>query len=62
MQNAAAKGLLRFNRRHMLAMAAAGALSPRAASSSVSGPLPYHGRAMLALRPAWASWIAGRAP
>ena len=31
MQNAAAKGLLRFNRRHMLAMAAAGALSPRAA-------------------------------
>jgi NitT/TauT family transport system substrate-binding protein len=30
-QHAAAKGLLRFNRRHMLAMAAAGALTPRAA-------------------------------
>src|SRR5712671_5387325 len=37
-------------------------LSPRFASSSVSGPLPYQGRAMLALRPACANWIAGTAP
>jgi len=37
-------------------------LSPRSRSSCLSGPLPYHGRAMLALRPACASWIAGTAP
>ena len=36
--------------------------SPRSISAGVSGPLPYHGRAMLALRPACASWMAGSAP
>src|SRR4051794_3374076 len=37
-------------------------VSPRRKSSAFNGPLPYHGRCMLALRPAWASWIAGTAP
>src|SRR5688572_15615496 len=36
--------------------------SPRSASACVSAALPYHGRAMLALRPACASWMAGTAP
>ena len=37
-------------------------ISPRATSASVIAALPCHGRCMLALRPAWAIWIAGSAP
>ena len=36
--------------------------SPRARSLASSAALPNHGRCMLALRPACASWIAGTAP
>jgi hypothetical protein len=36
--------------------------SPRAASVSSSAPLPCQGRWMLALRPAWPSWMPGTTP